>query len=186
MKGVDTIPMMIQHIQECSRLYTAEYKVHKIITHSDTTKIESQHFSIAVPYTKRKVAIPIDATLKAYIDFGSFTADNIRRDGNKIVVQLPQPHVVMTSSSIDHDGIKQHVSLLRSDFSDEELSSYEQQGRSAIISDIPRLGILSTARRSAAAHIIPVIAMMGFKEEDITIVFVDSDKEKGGLTWVMD
>ena len=34
--SIDTIPMMVQQIKECSRLYTAEYKVHKIITHSDT------------------------------------------------------------------------------------------------------------------------------------------------------
>ena len=30
---VDTIPMIVMQIQKCSRLHTAECKIHKIITH---------------------------------------------------------------------------------------------------------------------------------------------------------
>jgi hypothetical protein len=33
--AMDTIPDMIMQIQECSRLYTAEVHVHKIVTHQD-------------------------------------------------------------------------------------------------------------------------------------------------------
>ena len=36
---IDTIPMMVMQIQKCSKLYTAEYKVHKIITHDDKMKL---------------------------------------------------------------------------------------------------------------------------------------------------
>lgn len=187
---IDTIPMMVQQIQECSKLYTAEYKVHKIVTHSDKQQIRGNilgnKIDLTLPTGDRKVAIPLDATLKAYIDFSEFREENIHRDGDKIEVVLPQPHVVLTSTSINHEGIRQQVSLLRSNFSDEELSSYEQQGRQAIIDDVPRLGILQTARRSAATQIIPVITMMGFKQEDIIITFIEPGKEKGGITWIMD
>jgi len=119
-KDIDTIPMMVQQIKECSRLYTAEYKVHKIVTHSDTTKISGKilgkEMSLSMPGGRRKVAIPIDATLKAYIDFADFSEDNVTRDGDMIRITLPNPHVVMTSSRIDHDGIKKYVSLIRRDF----------------------------------------------------------------------
>ena len=189
-KDIDTIPMMVQQIKECSRLYTAEYKVHKIVTHSDTTKISGKilgkEMSLSMPGGRRKVAIPIDATLKAYIDFVDFSEDNITRDGDMIHITLPNPHVVMTSSRIDHEGIKKYVSLIRRDFSDEELSHYEKQGRADIIADIPKLGILGSARRSAATQLLPIISMLGIKQENIIISFVEPGEEKGGLTWIMD
>ena len=38
--ALDTLPLMITQIQRCSRLYTAEYRLHKIIHHADTKKLE--------------------------------------------------------------------------------------------------------------------------------------------------
>ena len=188
--SIDTIPMMVQQIKECSRLYTAEYKVHKIITHSDTSKISAtvlgQKLNLNLPGGRRKVAIPIDAVLKAYIDFSNFSVDNVRSEGGKIYIDLPNPHVVITSSKIDHEGIKKYVSIIRSDFSDEELALYEKQGRQNIINDIPNLGILNTARRSAASKLLPLISMLGIPQENIVITFVEPSEEKGGLTWKMD
>lgn len=188
--SIDTIPMMVQQIKECSRLYTAEYKVHKIITHSDTSKISAtvlgQKLNLNLPGGRRKVAIPIDAVLKAYIDFSNFSEDNVRSEGGKIYIDLPNPHVVITSSKIDHEGIKKYVSIIRSDFSDEELALYEKQGRQDIVNDIPNLGILNTARRSAASQLLPLISMLGIPQENIVITFVEPSEEKGGLTWKMD
>ena len=188
--SIDTIPMMVQQIKECSRLYTAEYKVHKIITHSDTSKISAtvlgQKLNLNLPGGRRKVAIPIDAVLKAYIDFSNFSEDNVRSEGGKIYIDLPNPHVVITSSKIDHEGIKKYVSIIRSDFSDEELALYEKQGRQDIINDIPNLGILNTARRSTASQLLPLISMLGIPQENIVITFVEPSEEKGGLTWKMD
>ena len=40
--SVDTIPMMVMQIQKCSRLYTAECHVHKIITHEDKKKLKGK------------------------------------------------------------------------------------------------------------------------------------------------
>ena len=188
--SIDTIPMMVQQIKECSRLYTAEYKVHKIITHSDTSRISAtvlgQKLNLNLPGGRRKVAIPIDAVLKAYIDFSNFSEDNVRSEGGKIYIDLPNPHVVITSSKIDHEGIKKYVSIIRSDFSDQELALYEKQGRQDIINDIPNLGILNTARRSAASQLLPLISMLGIPQENIVITFVEPSEEKGGLTWKMD
>lgn len=187
---IDTIPMMVRQIKECSRLYTAEYKVHKIITHSDTSQVSAsilgKKVSVQLPGGRRKVAIPIDATLKAYIDFSEFSEDDVHSEGGKVYINLPNPHVVMTSSKIDHEGIKKYVSIIRNDFSDEELALYEKQGRQNIINDIPNLGILATARRSAATQLLPLISMLGIKQEDIIISFVEPTEEKGGLTWIMD
>ena len=188
---IDTIPMLVQQIRQCSKLYTAEYKVHKIVTHDDVVKLTGKalgkDFSLDLPSLgKRKVAIPIDATLKAYIDMSQLKAEDIKRDGERIEIILPKPHVVMTSSSIDHDGIKQYVAVLRQNFSDEELSNYEKQGRKSIIEDIPRMNILQTAKVGAANMLIPLVARMGYKQENVTITFIESDDKKGGIAWILD
>lgn len=175
MVTIDTIPMMVMQIQKCSKLYTAEYKVHKIITHDDKMKLNGsfmkKDFSINLPLGSRKIAIPMDATLKAYIDFADFNEDNVKRQGDKIEIILPDPHVTLTSTRINHNEIKQYVALTRSRFSDEELSSYERQGREAIIKDIPSMGMMDMARESAARTLIPMIEQMGFEESNITISF---------------
>lgn len=171
----DTIPVMVMQIRKCAKLHTAEYRVHKIITHEDQKKLKGtffqQKFNIALPMSTRKIAIPVDATLKAYVDFSGFNESNVERSGDKIEIILPDPKVELTSSRIDHGEIKRHVSLMRSDFTDAELANYEKQGRAAILNSIPELGIIDMARESAAHALVPIIAQMGFKEENIKISF---------------
>lgn len=172
---IDTIPMMVMQIQKCSRLYTTEVKVHKIITHSDQLKLKgsilAKTFNIPLPIGDRKVAIPMDATLKAYVDFSNFSDKNIRRKGNKIEIILPDPQVQLTSSKIDHENIMKSVSILRTNFTDAEMTNYERQGRASIINSIPELGIIDKAKHSAATTIIPMVKQLGFDEQDITITF---------------
>ena len=93
--SVDTLPMLITQIQKCSKLYTAEYRVHKIVTHDDVLRLKgsvlSRQFNIKLPLGDRKIAIPIDAKLKAWIDFSQFSERNIERRGNHITIILPDP-----------------------------------------------------------------------------------------------
>ncbi len=186
---IDTIPHLVTQIQKCSRLYTAECKVHKIITHNDEVKVAGklmQHdYNITLPLGQRKIAIPIDATIKAYIDFNDFSDKNIKRDNNKIEVLLPNPHIQLTATKISHAEIKKYVATLRRNFSDEELSNYEQQGRKAIINDIPQTGIIEMARESAAKIIIPFFTGLGFEEKDITVTFQE-DLTKGDISKMID
>ena len=125
--------MLIMQIQKCSKLYTTEYQIHKIVTHDDVVKLQGsllkQNINIKLPLGDRKVAIPMDATLKAYIDFSNFSEKNIERDGQKITILLPDPKVELTSSKINQKEIKSYVGLVRAGFSDAELTNYEQQGR---------------------------------------------------------
>ena len=174
-QSIDTVPMLIMQIQKCSRLYTTEYKVHKIVTHDDVVKLRGnllkQDINIQLPLGDRKVAIPMDATLKAYIDFSGFTEKNVERDSNKITILLPDPKVELTSTKINQKEIRSYVGLVRAGFSDEEMTRYEQQGREAIIQSIPQLGLVEMARESAARTLIPLIQQMGYREEDITIAY---------------
>jgi len=167
--------VFIRQVRECSRLYTAEVNVHKIITHDDqlqlTGSIMSKPVGIDLPLGERKIAIPIDATLKAYIDFSDFSESNVQRYGDRIEVFLPDPRIVLTQSKVHNGDIKKRVPLLRSDFSDEELTRYEALGRKDIIDKIPKLGIMPMAQEGAANVIIPLLKQLGYKEENITVTF---------------
>ena len=171
----DTVPMLILQVQKCSKLYTAEYRVHKIITHDDALRLKGQlmskQFNLKVPLADRKIAIPMDAKIKAYIDFSEFSEQNIECSGNQITIILPDPQVVMTSSKIDQKNVKQYVGLTRAHFSDEELANYQQQGREAILQSIPDMGIEETARANAAKVLVPMLTQLGYEEQNITIAF---------------
>ena len=173
--GVDTLPMLITQIQKCSKLYTAEYRVHKIITHDDVLRLKGsvlqRQFNIKLPLGDRRIAIPIDAKLKAWIDFSQFSEKNIERHGDKITIILPDPQVTMTSSKIDQKNVRQYVALTRAHFSDAELSNYELQGRATIIQNIPDMGIMETAQANAAKVLVPMFTEMGFQEDKITVAF---------------
>ena len=172
---IDTIPVMVMQIQKCSRLYTAEAHVHKIITHDDQLNLKGsfmkKDFNIHIPGSNRKVAIPMDATIKAYVDFEGFSQKNVSRKGDKIEIILPDPKLVLTNSKIDHKAVKQYASLTRSNFTDAELTKLEQQGRQSIINDIPNIDLMEQAQFSAANTLIPMLIDMGFKEENIKISF---------------
>ena len=171
----DTVPSLVIQIQKCARLYTTEYHIHKIVTHNDVLKLKGnilrKDIDIKLPLGERKIAFPMDATLKAYIDFSDFSESNIERNGDKITILLPDPKVVMTSSKINRDEVKEYVGLTRSYFTDKELSSYEQQGRQSILNSVSQLGIKQTAQENAARVLVPMLTEMGYKEENITIAF---------------
>ena len=173
--ATDTIPLLVMQIQKCARLYTTEYHIHKIVTHDDILKLKgnllSKNIDVALPLGERKIAIPMDATLKVYIDFSDFSERNIERHGDKITIVLPDPQMVLTSSKINQHEIREYVGLVRSQFTDKELSSYEQQGRQAILNSVPRLGIKQQAQANAARVLVPMLTEMGYREENVTIAF---------------
>jgi hypothetical protein len=113
----DTLPNLVMQIQKTSRLYTTEYHIHKIVTHDDVVRLKGnllqKDFDIRLPLGERKIAIPMDATLKAYIDFSDFSEANIERDGDRITILLPDPKVTLTSTKINQKEVKQYVGLTR-------------------------------------------------------------------------
>lgn len=172
---VDTMQTLVMNVQKCSRLYTSEYRIHKIITHNDQVQLKGtimkHQFDIDLPLGERKVAIPMDAVIKTYVDMRNFSEENIKRNGRKITITLPDPRIAIVSTKINHQEMKQFIPILRRNFSDDELSNYEQQGRQQIINLIPQMGIVENARLSAARQIIPIFTAIGYVEKDITIRF---------------
>ena len=171
--ATDDIPMLVRDIRKYSKLYTSEYNIRKIVTYSDEPRLKGKilghEVDMKMPVGDRKIAIPMNVTLKGYIDFSDFSEKNVRREGRRIIVTLPQPQVAVTASKIDQAGVKEYVSMMRSRFSDAEMAEFEKQGRQAVVNSIPRLDIKETAAVNAAKILIPMIVKMGYDEKVITI-----------------
>lgn len=174
-EATDTIPILATRVASCSRLYTSEYQLRKILIYDDPAALSGSlfhhDFKVNLPLGKRRIAIPVTATAKAYVDLSKIGKDNFRRNGDKLEIVLPDPEVTLTSTRIDHKGVKQKVALLRKDFTDEEITRIQQQGRKDIVSSLSSTGIIEDARASAAHQLIPLAAQMGFKEENVTVTF---------------
>ena len=168
-------PNLVTQVQKCARLYTTEYHIHKIVTHDDVLRLKgsllARDFNIALPLGERKIAIPMDATLKAYIDFSQFSEENVERRGSQLVILLPDPQMMLTSSKINQQEIREYVGIVRSHFTDREMTAYEQQGREAILQSIDGADLLSDAQANAARVLVPMLTEMGYREEDIIITF---------------
>ncbi len=185
--AIDTAAFLYDNISNCARLATAEYKVHKIVTFDDRIvvrgKLFSQTFSKEIPVGDRKIAIPIDVTLRGYVDFANFSEKNIKRRGKKITVILPDPDITVSASKVDHKGVKKVVDPLRSNFKQEEIEAYTRQGIDSIVAAIPGLGIVEAARKNAASVLVPIICQMGYAESDITIEFRPAVSDRTILRW---
>lgn len=171
---IDTLSQIMQ-LKECSRLYTAEYEIHKLVLKDDPLRVRgsvlNHPFDMKVPVGERKIMVPLDVTLKAYIDFTDFGEDNVRRDGERITVYLPDPRVAVTSSRIDHDEVRQFISLTRRRYSSAEMADFARQGEEEILKTLPELGILETARKNAAHVVVPLLTKLGFEEKNIVVTF---------------
>ena len=169
------LPDIVMQVQQQARLYSTEYRLHKIITQDDTRQLQgsilNQKYKLDLPLGKRSIAVPIEATVKTFVDFGEFSEKNVKRNGEKIEIILPDPQFEITSTRVNHDEVKQYIPLLRSNFSDAELTALTQAGRAAVAKDLPRLNLTESARQNAARTLIPLLSAMGFDESQITVTF---------------
>lgn len=168
---------LILRISQQHRLYTAEYQIRKIVTHQDLLSWKGSFLGhdikYDVPFGERKIAIPIDITLSAYIDFSAFNADHVQRSGSSIHITLPTPRIVVTSSRVDHKGMRQYAGLVRSEYTDEEITTLTRQSVLSILEQAAQTGILETARSGAEAALIPMLSSLGYAREDIHIAFAE-------------
>lgn len=167
---IDTMGVLVARIQQQHRLYTAECQVHKIVLFSDEASLGGRLFDISLP-GYRKAAVPIDVTLKAYVDFTNFSASNVSFIDSLCIVTLPDPKVIITASKIDHKATRQYVGMTRSKFTEAELSKIAKQGEDSIAAHIASFGIQDRARESCTRTLLPLLTRLGITEQNIVIRF---------------
>lgn len=174
-RPTDTVALLVKRVSRCARLYTTAYDIRKIVTHDDRLHVKGRVFSHDVsfdpPLGERKAAIPIDVTLKAYVDFSSFGPQNVERTAGRITLTLPDPQVVVTSSRVDHAGTRQYIDPMRRRYTDAEMAAFARQGTDSILAHVDRYGIVDDARQTATRALMPILRAMGYDEERVTIQF---------------
>lgn len=173
--AIDTTALLVSQVTQCARLYTTEYHVHKLVRFTDDSyldgKLGSTTIHAKVSLGERKIVIPIDATVKAYIDFADFSAANVERDRQHVTLTLPDPKVELTATKIDNAGVRQYVDLTRSNFSDADILRLSKQGEDSISAHIDRTDILKRARQSAAEVLLPMLKRLGYADTQATVTF---------------
>lgn len=180
------VATLVVKVQECSRLYTTEYKVHKIVTHEDQKVLVLAGKKVNVPLTGRHIAIPMDATLKAYVDMSQFTTRNIATDGQRIIITLPDPKIEVTSTIVEHGKTQEHVSWIRSNYTAKEQEELHRQGLASITQNVLNNGILENARSSAARLLVPMLQQMGYEEQNIEVRFGQTEYTVRDLPTLLD
>ena len=179
-----------QRIQECSRIYTSEYQVSKIIVHRDEKRIKGKLLGLDVDMGiaggKRIIAIPLKGVLRGYVDMSDIDSRNVLKRGDSIEIVLPDPRIELTGTEISADEIREKVGLLQSRFGDEDLTRIQQMGRDSLIAEIPDLGIIADARQSAARTLIALLSSMGYDESKITIRFNHDERSMSAPAAIRD
>lgn len=174
--SADTIDRLVMQINRQARLYTSECKVHKVVLCADDKVLEGSLLGRSIDVShllgERKVAIPIDVSLKAYVDFSDFGADALLfGPDSTVLLTLPDPAITVTASHIDHKGVRQYVAFARSNFSEADINRFAQQGVDSITAHLDRYGITERARMSCARQIVPIFTAMGYDEHKVSIRF---------------
>lgn len=170
-----TSEQLLNQAKESSRIYTSEYQVSKVIIHEDDKRVAGKllgmNIDLGIAGTDRLIAIPMQGVLKGYVDMGDLLPEDIQMAEDRVSVCLPQPRVMLVSTTINHSSIVESVSLFRSAFSDAELTQIQQQGRDSLLASVPRLGILPQVKKNAERTIVSLLQAFGYTKEQITVSF---------------
>lgn len=181
---------LVHVIQGCSRIYSTEFDVCKIIIQTDEMRMKGKvlGFNVNMPIAggKRVIAIPIKGVLKGYVDMADFKPENLIRRGDSIEVRLPDPKIALTSTKISAADIQEQVGLLQSKFSDVDLTRIQQQGRDSLIANIPEIGLIPNVRLSAARTIIALLTSLGYDESKITVTFNRDERRMADISNIKD
>lgn len=159
---------VVLRLQQCARIYSSEYKIHKIIINNDRLTLQgniiNRKVNMDVPSGTRKIAIPIDVVIKGYTDLAQISEKNITVEGKKISIVLPDPQFAVTAVKIDRKNIIQTADLMRSRYQEADISRLTDQGVTSLYKDLPWNEFLETARSNAAYTLFPILQAMGFEE----------------------
>ncbi len=153
-----------------AKLYTAEMQMRGYITYTsvDILRILGNE---TLKYGKRTIYIPVAIPARAYIDFQRISEDNFRTTGNKITVTLPQPEIEYGPGRVDGE-CSEHADIGCS-FSAEERIKLTKSAIAQYKTMEKEAGeyLMEEARISAKKTMISMLEGMGYREQDIEILY---------------
>ena len=163
---------IVAEIQRHSRLYTAEVISRKTITYSSQNKLSvsilGKERSMRIPFGKTTATIPVNVTYKAYINLDKVSRDNIIIDNKSrmIHITLPDPVIVETAVSIDHENEKMDKEWFGKKLTYEEYQTLVRDAKEQAwqeLSEVEQREITETAKVSAGELLIPYLVSLGFE-----------------------
>jgi Protein of unknown function (DUF4230) len=156
-------------LREMSDLATVEYTVSKVVKASDG----ATWFKVG----KRKIALSVQAYIKAGIDLGAIKDEQVIIEKNKIIIQLPRARLI--SLNIPPEEIREEVEetgFFRDGFTNTEKEDLLTQAEHDIRGRVDSLGVLKTAEDNALFFIGNFVKRLGYT--DVTITFDDINRFK--------
>ncbi len=148
-------------LREMSDLATVEYTLSKVVKANDN----GTWFKMG----QRKIALSVQAYVKAGIDLGAINKEQVMINQNKIVLQLPRARLI--TLNIPPEEIKEEVEstgFFRDGFTNSEKEELLSQAEQSIRKSVDSLGILKTAEDNAVFFIGNFLKRLGFTEVELT------------------
>lgn len=172
---VDSTRLLVMTVRGCSRLYLTEMHIRKLVTFTDEPSVKGTVLGMPVDvptrWGKRRIAIPLDVTLKAYVDMAAFDSTLVERTDSTLTITLPDIRITSTASKVDNAGIRQYVDFARTYYTDAEITQLAQQGEQSILSHLSQYGLEQEAQRSAARQLLPLLQGLGYKDGNVNVRF---------------
>ena len=155
----DMLKQRVQSMAETAELGTVEYIVKKIVKTND-----EQWYSVG----DRKILFQSTAYLKAGVDLGDFTTDNIHIEGKNVTVTLPHAKLLSFNMPAEEtQTVFENYGFFRSRFSADEQNHILQLGEKDIREDVPNLGILQDAEQNVKDVFTAMLSQMGFESVNV-------------------
>jgi hypothetical protein len=154
-----TSPVVVEGIQELDRLATVRWTESVVITReSGGTQLEQF-------LTGERVLLVATGEVEAGVDLAEMDEDDVRVDGDRVTVDLPEPQVL--SSSLDEERTRVYDrdrGLLNLGADDVLVQEARQDAEAEVVSTAEENGILETAERNAEESIRAFVTSLGFEE----------------------
>jgi hypothetical protein len=152
-------PVVVEGIQELDRLATVRWTESVVITReSGGTQLEQF-------LTGERVLLVATGEVEAGVDLAEMDEDDVRVDGDRVTVDLPEPQVL--SSSLDEERTRVYDrdrGLLNLGADEVLVQEARQDAETEVVSAAEENGILETAERNAEESIRAFVTTLGFEE----------------------
>lgn len=154
-----TSPVVVEGIQELDRLATVRWTESVVVTReSGGTRLEQV-------LTGERVLLVATGEVEAGVDLAEINEDDVRVDGDRVTVDLPEPQIL--SSSLDEERTRVYDrdrGLLNLGADDVLVQEARRDAEAEVVSTAEENGILETAERNAEESIRAFVTTLGFEE----------------------
>ena len=154
-----TSPVVVEGIQELNRLATVRWTESVVVTReSGGTRLEQI-------LTGERVLLVATGEVEAGVDLAEMDEDDVRVDGDRVTVDLPEPQIL--SSSLDEERTRVYDrdrGLLNLGADDVLVQEARRDAEAEVVSTAEENGILETAERNAEESIRAFVTTLGFEE----------------------